>query len=132
MTDDEQYRQKLTPLQFHVTREKGTERAFTGRYEKEKRPGVYRCICCGVKLFASDAKYNSGSGWPSYFQPIEGAPVVETEDHSYGMRRVEISCGDCGAHLGHVFPDGPKPTGLRYCVNSASLDFAPEVSDPQP
>jgi peptide-methionine (R)-S-oxide reductase len=109
-----------------VTRKAGTERAFSGAYYDEKRPGLYRCICCDAELFSSDHKYDSGSGWPSYYQPLDPAKVREIEDNSHGMRRVEVRCASCDAHLGHVFPDGPKPSGERYCINSASLDFRPK------
>lgn len=122
----DEWRRQLTPEQFHVTREHGTERAFTSPLNNEKRAGVYRCANCGTPLFSSDAKYESGSGWPSFFRPIEPGVVTEHEDRSGGMRRIEIRCAACDAHLGHVFPDGPQPTGLRYCMNGVAMDFAAE------
>lgn len=125
MSDDRdaEWRAKLSPEQYRVTRQKGTERAFTGQYVNNHDAGVYRCVCCGAELFRSEAKYDSGSGWPSFYQPSRPDNVGEDVDRTHGMVRTEIHCSQCGAHLGHVFEDGPKPTGLRYCVNSASLDF---------
>ena len=122
-----EWRDRLTPEQYHVLREHGTERAFTGRYETNKATGVYMCAGCGAPLFASDAKFDSGSGWPSYTAPIEGEAVEAFRDDSHGMARVEVRCARCDGHLGHVFPDGPREAGgMRYCVNSASLAFEPK------
>ena len=123
-TDDE-WRKTLTPEQFHVLREHGTERAGTSPLNREKREGIFMCGGCGQPLFTSDTKFESGTGWPSFYRPIEGA-IATTTDGSYGMTRVEVHCAQCGGHLGHVFPDGPKPTGERYCMNGVALEFEPK------
>jgi peptide-methionine (R)-S-oxide reductase len=118
--------QKLTPEQFSVTRKHGTERAFSHPYHQEKRAGMYKCVCCGAPLFSSETKYDSGSGWPSFYAPAGEGSVSEHEDQSFFMRRTEVRCANCEAHLGHVFPDGPKPTGARYCINGVALQLDPD------
>ncbi|MDA1096984.1 MAG: peptide-methionine (R)-S-oxide reductase MsrB [Chloroflexi bacterium] len=126
MNGKEDLEQKLTPEQFWVTQGKGTEPPFSGAYWDTKQQGTYRCVCCDAPLFASDTKYDSGTGWPSFWEPMGASGVITEEDRTLGMARTEVMCAGCGAHLGHLFPDGPRPTGLRYCVNSASLRLDPD------
>jgi len=130
---DDEWRAQLTPEQYRIARQGGTEPAFSGVYYKNKEPGIYRCVCCDAILFRAQEKYESGSGWPSFWAPAADAEIIEKEDRSLGMVRTEVMCGKCGAHLGHVFPDGPRnKTGMRYCINSSSLEFDPEAESEGP
>ncbi|TSJ62264.1 peptide-methionine (R)-S-oxide reductase MsrB [Starkeya sp. 3C] len=126
---DAQWRAELTPEQYRVTRGHGTECAFSGPHLAQKEPGLYSCVCCGAPLFRSNAKFESGTGWPSFFQPVDAEAVTEYHDHSYGMHRIEVRCATCDAHLGHVFPDGPRPTGQRFCINGVALSFKADEPD---
>lgn len=121
-----EWRKQLTPAQYHVTREHGTERAFSSPLNSEKRPGLFNCVCCGAPLFPSGTKFESGTGWPSFYAPVAGDAVSEHSDNAFFMRRTEVRCASCDAHLGHVFPDGPRPTGQRYCMNGTALTFEPK------
>ena len=125
---DQEWKALLTPEQYKITRKHGTERAFTGPHQHEKREGTFKCICCGNSLFLTQSKYDSGTGWPSFYEPVTSDAVTEHKDRSLFMTRTEIRCADCDGHLGHVFPDGPAPTGLRYCMNGHALDFEPSES----